>query len=292
MSDRGEGGSQVEAMKPTDDTQDETPALRVKIKTAARQAKRVSSGKTISWDAEHDGNIKAYIADGITLIFHGTNSGDAGATPVVLVRAQSGQEIMVSGVPRSGATYATAEFGIGKIDPSNTSSQVMLSSFSGWKIIDMGDWDDASSDFPIDIDGDGVPDFVFPDDRFDYVFGPHSESWMPPRIFNILKGGSVDVSGSGRYKALFEDDFIRAKNACSQHSNGACAGFVADAARLGHFETAWPIMLANYDKADDWNLTISCDLPRQSNICQGESKRDFVSYPEALAWFLKINGYR
>ena len=41
------------------------------------------------------------------------------------------------------------------------------------------------AEFPSDVDGDGTPDFMLKDDRFDYAFAPYTESHKPPRIFNI-----------------------------------------------------------------------------------------------------------
>ena len=116
----------------------------------------------------------------------------------------------------------TARFGVGKIDPQGQDGQVLFLSYSGgahcctqvvllergengWRKKDLGTWDgDALSAFPTDIDGDGVLDLVFYDQRFAYAFAPYADSLMPPRVFNLVGGRTSEVSGDPRFQKLFE----------------------------------------------------------------------------------------
>jgi len=153
-------------------------------------------------------------------------------------------------------------------------------------------------------------DFVLSDDRFNYVFASHAGSWTPPLILNIVRGRVVDVSKESRYRSLYETDFSRTKAACetgefnedgkTYHTeiNGACAAYVADAARLGRAQEAWSFMLAHYDQSNggggDLNLSFlptKCFVPLVRYECPAGKEHTFATYPEALRWFLGENGY-
>jgi hypothetical protein len=260
----------------------------------------------LSWDAEADGNPKVYTIDGYTLTL-ASRDVDGDARPAVHVKAPTGEEGDLIGV--SGFPQISALFGIGHLDAAKTTEQVILSSYSGgahcctdirvlalgdggWKTIELGSWDGGGiAGFPTDIDGNGYADFVFSDNRFAYAFTDYADSRMPPMIYEIRGGAAVDVSDSGRYRALFEKDMQETQAACEDHNNGGCAAYAADAARLGMFDMAWDAVLKNYDPKSDWDYPAKCNVERTDGVCPDNAETKFANFPEALMWFLEDTGY-
>jgi hypothetical protein len=203
--------------------------------------------------------------------------------------------------------YAT--IGAGRIDPDSDEAQVLLTSYTGgahccvhiqlldriggaWRKVDVGTFDgEPFETFPTDVDGDGVADIVRYDDRFAYVFGCYACSWMPPRIFNVRSGKTLDVSAEPRYRALFEKDYRGAKAECLKHSNPGCAGLVADGVRLGRADEAWKIALANIDRKDDWTLPGCKVKAGRDGGCPKGKDYTAADFRPALTRFLAQNGY-
>ena len=83
-------------------------------------------------------------------------------------------------------------FDVFPIDPANSAKDLMFSWFTGgshccarvlvasliggeWRVADFGRWDGGwLANRPVDLNGDGVPDFVFYDDRFRYAFASYA----------------------------------------------------------------------------------------------------------------------
>ena len=144
------------------------------------------------------------------------------------------------------------------------------------RVVDVGQYDgEPLEDLPADIDGDGRLDFVFVDNAFLYRFTGYAQSRAPPQIINLIDGEAVDVSARPGFRRLFEEDRTEARASCLQadgDQNGACAAFVASAARVGRFDEAWAEMLRFYDRA-------------------GDSEDEGGPYPERLRRFLIEQGY-
>ena len=189
---------------------------------------------------------------------------------------------------------------------------VMLQSFSGGahccnsiqlagfvagklKVLDLGSWDGDYIDPPKDISGDGVVDFVMYDNSFLYAFASYADSSAPPKILNVINGEVRDVSGNPAFRPLFAKEMQAAGQLCRAGSdrspNGACASYVAAAARLGKLNQAWPQMLAAYDATSDWDLPTGCRVREGAGGCPDGAKIIYKSYPEALLAFLKGEGY-
>jgi hypothetical protein len=83
----------------------------------------------------------------------------------------------------------------------------------------------------------------------------------------------------------------RLRGECEAHANGACAAFVADAARAERFKEGWATMLASYDKSSRVFPT-ACGVAKVRGVCPAGRERKFSTYPQALAWFLAATGYR
>ena len=164
------------------------------------------------------------------------------------------------------------------------------------RIVAIGTFDGGPEDaFPRDVDGDGVVDFVQRDNSFLYTFASYAGSFAPPQILNIVGNRTVDVSTRPGFRRLFRDAMNEARPICLRPEvdrNGACAGYVAAAARAGDFDRAWPAMLAAYDRDSGWELPTGCRVPldRQGD-CPASATIRYASFPDALRAFLVRQGY-
>jgi hypothetical protein len=83
-----------------------------------------------------------------------------------------------------------------------------------------------------------------------------------------------------------------AEAACAMHNNGGCAAFVADAARLGQFDSAWAAMLKNYEAKSNWDYPKKCNVAGAApGQCPKGQEQSFAKFPDALTWFLTDAGY-
>jgi hypothetical protein len=259
----------------------------------------------LSWDAGMDGSPRSYAVGGVRLTFLRMNE-----RPALYVRLGSGVETVVLGEESSPSLPVNAEFGVGRLDAASATPQVIFATYSGgahcctsvdvlsldngaWKTIRLGTFDAGAmfNGFPKDIDGDGVRDFVVRDDRFAYAFTDYADSVLPPRILHIADGAVADVSADARYALVYRRALNRAREGCRARNNGACAAYVAAAARLGRYEAAWAFMLAHYDKDRRWFYPAKCNVARVDGDCPKGQETEFDAFPDALAWFLEDIGY-
>lgn len=101
--------------------------------------------------------------------------------------------------------------------------------------------------WPHDLTGKGRAEFLFADDSFHCAFTSCAGSWYPPRVVAFDGTRGIDASSDHALAPLFRADMQRARYACEHRTvepQGACAGFAADAARLGRLKDAWPIIQA------------------------------------------------
>lgn len=258
-------------------------------------------GKALrTWDNSF--GKRAFELDGVSLTIEPAK--DKGGDPIAHIEAR------VSGVKplvidsEFGLSNAAVTFDVFPIDPRNARKDILISWFTGgahccaqikvasligdeWRITDLGMWDGENPNTrPLDLNGDGAPDFVFGDNRFLYTFGSYAESRAPSRIFNVENGALLDRSDNPAFVSLFRDEAAEFEPDCRRGENPACAAFVAASARSGTFERAWKIMLASYNRRADWDITI-CAGP--SAGCGPE--RSTRNLPDALPHFLKQAGY-
>src|SRR6218665_436217 len=168
--------------------------------------------------------------------------------------------------------------------------QVALVRPGGIRVVALGYFDGDYGEMPRDRDGDGVVDFVQVDNAFLYAFSSYADSFAPPAIYNIAGGRAVNVSSRPGFRPLFQAAMTDARAACrprpASSSNGACAAYVAAAARIGQFDAAWARMLLSYDRRSDWDYPTGCRVaPPRDGGCPPASVIRYRDYPAALRAF-------
>jgi hypothetical protein len=277
---------------------------------AGAAAAAPQGGEMIHWEAKADGSPKSYVLGPLTVtLTAGPLQGKEVPVPPPILEVRGPSGPAGRDVGELGFDNATADFGVFRLDNATPLPQVLFASYWGgahccyridvldqvggrWKILPLGAFDTDPPKTVRDVDGDGVSDIVLVDDAFDYAFSSFAGSWRPPVVINIRGGRVWDVSAQPRYRALYQADMRKAQSLCQGRRpdrNGACAGFVADAARLGRRAWAWKIMLANYDRAgmtgpDGCKVTAAGDCPESQKVV-------FTSFPAALDAFLRAYGY-
>jgi hypothetical protein len=218
-------------------------------------------------------------------------------------------------VSEGGATsrYYERWVGIGRLTAADPAPSVLLAGFSGGahccatltavvpyqgrlRVIEFEGIDgEPSQSFPRDIDGDGVADFVRQDDSFRYQFASGAGSWSPPVVYNIEQGRIVDVSTRPAFRFLWQDFAHRTRAYCADRSNddrnGACAAYVAAAARLGQYQEAMREVERLARPIDEIRLYEACTVPLVDGVCPEGREIVFDGFPSALRWFLRAHHY-
>jgi hypothetical protein len=270
-------------------------------------------GKEIEWQG-FDAHAESFRVGGLTITFKRTGKAYDETFTVKVRDARGGAFVFKGQGGQDGV--ALASFAVLKLDAATPGNQVVIDTYSGgphccaidtiiehtrdgWKAIALPAGREAGAAgsqvndtlAPKDIDGDGYPDFVLSDDRFDYTFASYTGSWLPPRIFRLQAGAFVDESASRKFDAVFRKDMKEVKPGCLEKTDspdGSCAGYVADAARIGQFESGWRFMLAHYSKED---VQAECTVPVSEGHPCPERATIWRTFPDRLAHFLGENGY-
>jgi hypothetical protein len=101
--------------------------------------------------------------------------------------------------------------------------------------------------WPRDLTGHGRVEFVLADTSFRCLFTSCAGTWYPPRVVAFQNGRSFDVSADPALRPLYARDMASARAACETRPvepQGACAGYAADAARLGRLAEARAVIAA------------------------------------------------
>lgn len=207
----------------------------------------------------------------------------------------------------SASSWANLTFMVMQMDAADPTRQLLVADYSGgahcctqvtvlerrdgrWNRSELGSWDGDVPATPKDLDNDGRKEMVFVDQAFLYAFASYAESAAPPVIKQVHQGKITDLSTERAFRPTYAAYLEEVQPDCMAGSNGACAAFVATAARLGQLDAAWAVMLEAYDQASDWDLPKACRI-RTQDVCPPEAELTFATYPEALHWFLGKNGY-
>lgn len=237
---------------------------------------------------------------GLSLSFASVTVGTKDPHPQVTVRG-IGLPTEVIDLKDAVARYGV-NYGVLRLDPDHSTNDVLVSGFSGgahccsinaiaslikgqWQQLPQFSIDgDAIAHAPVDLNHDGTPDFRLRDDAFLYKFTDYAESDPPMRYFRVDDGRWVDESVTPSFRPLYKRDMELLQPECGKGENGACASYVAVAARAGRFPAAWRFMLAHFNRADTWDIPDCMPAGGECNT----TTRDYVG---ALARFLRANGY-
>lgn len=139
--------------------------------------------------------------------------------------------------------------------------------------------------WPSDLTRRGRPEFRLLDTSFSCRFTSCAGSWYPPRVLAFDGWQGLDVSTDPALAPLYRADMARARHACEHdpdEAQGACAGYAADAARLGQLPQAWRII--------DAQIHRGCRVAF-SDVCP-DINRIPLTFPAELAVMLQRAGYR
>lgn len=180
------------------------------------------------------------------------------------------------------------------------SAQLLIPAKEGYRVLMLGkpgalDLQGEIADFPRDKSGDGRIDLELEDGRFAYVFGCGACTPRPPRVFTVKDGKIVDESPDPNLRSVFIADMARLAPICfsrQRYRNGACAAYVADAARAGQFSSAWTKMVKHYErKGDLWQGCKLSIAELQSRPCPQQYVIRYQTFPESLRAFLTQTKY-
>lgn len=198
--------------------------------------------------------------------------------------------------PRPGVIIESQSGGSG----GDLTVQLVVPDSAGYRVLpltrsDGGRVQGEIADAPRDVSGDGRTDLVLRDASFANVFGCNACTPRPPRIFPVKQGRVVDESRDPALRSVFVADMARLRPLClsrRDYRNGACAAYVADAARAGRFAQAWGEMRRHYEHGRDvWE---PCDLPASAwagHACPAGHVVHYRSFPDSLRAFLTKAGY-
>ncbi|HEY6917499.1 MAG TPA: hypothetical protein VI381_07655 [Allosphingosinicella sp.] len=269
----------------------------------------LAPGTFVEWSAEKFPEPVTFKSGDITITVTAKKDGDFVAPELRISAPGLGEHVMTGEAAEAGYGH---KIGVGRFNPAARTDQVLLTSYSGgahcctsikvatpsgegFVTADLGQWDgEGISAFPKDISGDSVADFVLYDNAFLYTFASYADSYAPPVVYNLVGTKFVDVSKAPAFRKLFAQDMARTRKACiapenGGAANGACAAYVADAARVGKLPEAWAEMLNAYDPGFEWDLPPGCRVKKQP--CPEGQEIALGSYPDALRSFLVRAGY-
>lgn len=158
------------------------------------------------------------------------------------------------------------------------------------KVVDLGMFDGGLVE-PIDLDGDGVFEFLVNDDRFNYTFDAYAFSSSPPLIYAMGPEGPYDASREARFRSIYVDAYNQLAPVCiipEGYNAGGCAAYLGAAARLGIYEglraTLAPA-LSQMDMASGWEEYSFC-LDQEC-----ETQKEFTDLMAAVEYALGDWGY-
>jgi hypothetical protein len=208
---------------------------------------------------------------------------------IAVVRFQAGD-------PRPGVIVESQYGGSGGL----LTAQLLIPSGNGYRAVpverpDGGALQGELADFPRDLSGDGRIDLKLEDGGFAEVFGCNACTPRPPQIFALKDGKVIDESRDPALRGVFAADMAKLAPRClstTRYRNGACAAYVADAARADRFRPAWAAMLKHYEHgADLWEPRAVPVSAWVDHRCPEGHVTHFRNFPASLRAFLTQAGY-
>jgi hypothetical protein len=162
-----------------------------------------------------------------------------------------------------------------------------------WSLV-TGQTLDGSGYWLEDVDGDQSYELLNIDNSFLYAFESYAGSFATIDISQLRGGTLVPYQRNEAWKRRITQDlagkeFLAGLNPELWNSNGFLAPWVATKILLGEGEAAWQKMLANHEKDNGFGPQV-CTTGEPVESCAPENMKP-VPFPEALAAFLKDNGY-
>lgn len=250
--------------------------------------------------------------DGLVLALASTTDADGLTHPSVAGLAE-GEEAFAMDMSDAASFSPGARITIAPLDPrAPQARQIVASAFTGgahccaltkiaaplgegWAVVS-GALLDGDLGYAVeDLDGDGIYELLGVDQSFLYAYASYAESFAPLVVERFAGKKIVEVSDDPRFRPALEEDLARLEEAAAEspalwRSNGFLAAWVAAKARLGAREEAWARMLATYDRASDWPLTVCAAPEAPGGGCPAGAERP-ATFPEALEAHLDGRGY-
>lgn len=286
-------------------SQDEQPSPAAQPPAAAEaqpalEGVAIPPGTVATWEWR-EGAPADYHADGLQLRLERVGGEEDYKARLFISGAGPAHEVALE-------TAGPVTLAVGDFDRQATGSEVLVGAYSGgahcctqvqlieragdgWRAVDLGSWDGGGFEAPVDYDKDGTPEIERYDNRFLYAFESYAGSVAPPQFFNVKGGEVVEVSAAPGLKPQFEALLPEYRKGCEGVSNGACAGYVAAAARAGKLKEAWRVMMKSHDRTSDWGLPPGCAVEMVDDKCPPGQEITFTDFPAALGSFLTEWGY-
>jgi hypothetical protein len=237
--------------------------------------------------------------------------------PFVTVQSSSGAakfDVHLEGDEDVGREEPAAEIRVMKLDPSAKQPQVVFTYYWGgahcctvtkiatedvtgnWHVVDGGILDgDGGYEF-LDLDRNGGGELVSIDNSFLYAFCPYACSYAPTRIKKLVGDELKDVTADQSYQQFLRERLRQLEanaraygDIDTMRSPGYLGGWVAAKDLVGELTNAWQTMLATYQPDPNWTME-ECTRPIPMRECTDAERRP-VSFPEALAFHLTVQGY-
>ncbi len=250
----------------------------------------IKSNTLMTWTAAVSGGPVVYGAERILVHLQ-----PRGRRAAIRITGPGGHAITLYAVAASGVPRVN--FGVGHIDPASGAAQVVLTGAAGnrlveflgghWRVVDLGDWT-GDRGYPTLRGADGCGVLEYHDDRL-AAFGA-AGARAPPLIKTVRGGRLIDVSAESSVRPVFEAAMRRLGPDCEKGDNGACAAYVASAARLGQTDSAWRFMMSHARAGGALPTACRRSEPGAGG-CPASETVTFASYPEALRWYLGATGY-
>jgi serine protease Do len=196
------------------------------------------------------------------------------------------------------------------LDPASPDPETMLTQYTGGAHCCVATWFAAKKDdnwqlsegamldgggyWLEDVDNDDAYELLSVDNAFLYAFESYAGSFSTIVIQRLRNGGVEDAPHDARWRSRMVQDlagkeFMAKMEPELWHSNGFLTPWVATKILLGEGEEAWKRMLKTYDRNAEFG-TYVCTTGEPIDKCSTENTK-LLPYPEALAAFLRDNGY-
>lgn len=232
------------------------------------------------------------------------------AQSITIKGTEGNKEVFSFTTPEDFYMEYGATLRLGPLDPTTPGPETIVTQYTGgahccvatwiatikdgaWALVE-GIQLDGGGYWLEDVDGNDTYELLNVDNAFLYAFESYAGSFATIEI-NQLRGGAIapmpknDAWRRRLVQDLAGKEFLARLTPELWNSNGFLAPWVATKILLGEGEAAWQKMLASYEKDNGFGPQV-CTTGEPVESCAPENMKP-VPFPEALAQFLKENGY-